>query len=765
MGCASPTLLGAGQTCATDEVSSAIESNEIDEVQIKVPTFRPTPTVQSVLGLLPGEYSEPVGTSIQLLPPAPLLSSDKSTASPTSGVPREEPAAAAAAKPVPPPMLVTQEIAKLGKPQLSWQPRGSTLQPPTQHVAAQPTRRAAGEHAAGAANPDTMTEVTKNNLPSLQNAGQESMLTASRRGYPAWIEPEQAGVAANAAKADVGKADPSQDAWRPRGTATQPQPLRDPLPELAPPPKITPPSAVKKAVQGPITAPVEDDVITSRQATVGSGLPKRAPVQATPTQEKRPAWTTPSEQLPTLDELPDHPDPKISKPTAAKKTDAHDGNNEGVAEGPLDVDDWDGAAVREMKAPEDSAANLSTIDIQPLVIDTVETLRAAEDTADLRDIQGQQDRSIKGLYVPQKTSPKPSMGQTIRRDATGREKTHAGSGAVAELSPAIARLQQPILQTLRSFHARTEQADARSNWGMMHAIMVYGTDTRIIARRRNYSAIAWMAGNNVCRGNRLMTTERGNIKIREGTGLQGHQAQWLATLSLASVPANYPLYADNKRFTIEDLVQVEAAACEDGKELTFTLIGLAHYLDTNSTWEGVGGEHWDFERLIAAELDQPIVGAACGGTHRLMGFAHALRKRRLESEPIEGQWKRAEKFLDDFVQYSYTLQNRDGSFSTNWFESPEDNGDLSRKVQTTGHILEFLLTHLPDEEVVNDRVVSAVRFLTAAMRRVDMDDAGVGYRAHALRSLAMFHQRAYGTAPVYPPGQMAFGQHRNQHQR
>jgi hypothetical protein len=325
-------------------------------------------------------------------------------------------------------------------------------------------------------------------------------------------------------------------------------------------------------------------------------------------------------------------------------------------------------------------------------------------------------------------------------------------------------MQQPIMQTLRTFHARTEQADKRSHWGMMHSIMVYGADTRIIARRRNYSAIAWMAGNNVCRGSRLMTTERGQIKVREGTGLQGHQSQWLAILSLAGVPATYPLYVDGQQFAVEDLVQVEAAACEEGKELTFTLIGLAHYLDTDATWTGVGGERWDFDRLIAAELNEPIVGAACGGTHRLMGFAHALRKRRLEGEPITGQWKRAEDFLNDFVQYTYTLQNRDGSFSTDWYESRQDNGELQRKVQVTGHMLEFLLTHIADEQVVDQQVVSAARFLVGAMDRVELDDAGVGYRGHALRSLAMFYRRAYGVTPEYPPGQMAFGQH-NYHQK
>jgi hypothetical protein len=127
----------------------------------------------------------------------------------------------------------------------------------------------------------------------------------------------------------------------------------------------------------------------------------------------------------------------------------------------------------------------------------------------------------------------------------------------------------------------------------------------------------------------------------------------------------------------------------------------------------------------------------------------------LEGQPITGQWKRAEDFLDDFVRYTYSLQNRDGSMSTNWFESPEDNGDMKRKVQTTGHMVEFLLTHLPDEELADERLTRAVTFLNNAMRRIKIDDSAVGYRGHALRSLAMYYRRMYGDAASYPAPGMA----------
>ena len=323
------------------------------------------------------------------------------------------------------------------------------------------------------------------------------------------------------------------------------------------------------------------------------------------------------------------------------------------------------------------------------------------------------------------------------------------------LTNTVYRMQNSMRQCLRYYYARPEVANERSNWGMLHSIMVYGVDTKIMAGSRPYSAIGWIAGNNACRGQKLLTQQSGRIAVKSGVGLQGHQAQMLAVFSLCNVPVEYPLYADDQRYSVQDVVEAEQLACKSGEELTFTLIGLAHYMATDSRWQNANGETWDFERLIREELSQPIVGAACGGTHRLMAFAHALRKRRAEGRPITGQWKRAERFTSDFVSYAYQIQNRDGSMSTDWFEGREDNGDLDRKIQTTGHIVEWLLTVTPDSQLQNPRLVSAVRYLLASMYNERGHDWKIGPKGHALRSLAMYYERVYQSGPAWESPSMA----------
>ncbi len=374
----------------------------------------------------------------------------------------------------------------------------------------------------------------------------------------------------------------------------------------------------------------------------------------------------------------------------------------------------------------------------------------------ISDKSGLAESETKSLKAEEEAKKEPASQfvrsdnpQATRIDYTGRP------AEPIELTRSVSRMQNTIKQGLLYHYARPEAANERSNWGMLHSIMVFGADTKIRVSKRKHSAIAWIAGNNACRGQRLLTTENEAITARSGVGLQGHQAQFLAVLSLCDVPLDYPVYASNQKFSLRELVESEMLACRSGEELTFSLIGLSHYLDTDTVWLNAQGETWSFERLIKEELSQSVVGAACGGTHRLMGFAHALRKRRAAGKPITGQWKRADIFMEDFEKYAYRLQNRDGSMSTDWFEGREDNGDMDRKIQTTGHMLEWLLTITPDAKLQEPRLVNAVRFLANTIYTQRGHDWKIGPKGHALRSLAMYYERVYGGDKAWQSSSMA----------
>ncbi len=351
-------------------------------------------------------------------------------------------------------------------------------------------------------------------------------------------------------------------------------------------------------------------------------------------------------------------------------------------------------------------------------------------------------------------TPELAVVPTSRDRVTSSGELALGVGLLANvnrISASAARLRSAVERTLNHYWSKPEDAAERTHWGMFHNIMVYDKDTQIIVNKKRYNAVAWMAGNNACRNQLLFEEDSRGINVTTGVGVQGHQGQMLAVFGLIDVPASYPLYVGRNKYSVADVIRREMADCQSGNELTFTLIGLSHYIDTDSTWVAADGQDWNFERLIQEELAQPIVGSACGGTHRLMGFAHALRRRRAEGKPITGQWERADRYIDDFVTYTWQLQNRDGSMSTAWFEKVDDNGNMDRKVQTTGHIVEFLLTALPDDQLQSPQMLRSIDFLVTTLYAERGHDWQVGPKGHALRALAMYERRVFGRADPWRP--------------
>ena len=148
-----------------------------------------------------------------------------------------------------------------------------------------------------------------------------------------------------------------------------------------------------------------------------------------------------------------------------------------------------------------------------------------------------------------------------------------------------------------------------------------------------------------------------------------------------------------------------------------------------------------FRSLIQEELAQPIVGSACGGTHRLMGYSFAIKQRVLQGQPLQGQYLRAAKFVNEFIDYTWSLQNPDGSFSTNWYESRGNEPKIERKVQTTGHMLEWLMFTVSDSELRSARVERSIDFLLSHLDDNRDYKWPIGPRGHATRALALYYKR------------------------
>ena len=306
----------------------------------------------------------------------------------------------------------------------------------------------------------------------------------------------------------------------------------------------------------------------------------------------------------------------------------------------------------------------------------------------------------------------------------------------------------PMRQRLQRSHAcldhylrNAETTTARSPWAVMHALLPYGADYELIGPNGRVNAIGWMCHNGLCRTQRIFTPRGESFVPNVGGGVQGHEGQFLAILAQCQVPLDYSIQIGSKKFTVEDLVRYEMATCKERTELTFKLIGLSYYVDADKQWRSNDGKIWSIEKLVREELAQPVVGAACGGTHRLMGLSFSLRQRELQGFPINGQFARSAKFINEYVRYTWQLQNPDGSFSTNWYQGRANDPDDERKVQTSGHMLEWLMFTVSDDELTSPRVEKAVDFLLSRIYDRREHKWPIGPRGHATRALALYNLR------------------------
>ena len=315
------------------------------------------------------------------------------------------------------------------------------------------------------------------------------------------------------------------------------------------------------------------------------------------------------------------------------------------------------------------------------------------------------------------------------------------------LTPELRELRSRLRECLAYYYFRPENVAIRSPWGAMHAMIAYGVDSELIVGDKRVNAIGYLNYNGACNGLQLFYTENGKLQTRIGPGVQGHPAQYLAMLAQSRVKTDFPMLVDGRRFTVADLIQHEKETCRPKTELTFKLIAFMHYLKSNDKWKSNDGQDWDMQRLIKEELAQPIVGAACGGTHRMTGFSYAVRKRQQRGEPFTGQWQRAKTFVEDFHEYAFRLQNPDGSFSTNWFAGRADDPTATRRLETTGHITEWLTYSLNKEQLVEPRMLKSVSYLANLLIENRDEKWGIGPLGHGLHALAMYDERIFGGQP------------------
>ena len=309
------------------------------------------------------------------------------------------------------------------------------------------------------------------------------------------------------------------------------------------------------------------------------------------------------------------------------------------------------------------------------------------------------------------------------------------------------QVRNKVRRALKMYYKRPLNSRDHDPWEVMHGMLAYGIHSRILQdgpRGNPITAVGWLCYNRPCKNKTLLYLDNDNeLRARWGVGLQGHYGQFLAMLAQCRVTENYPIRVNNKKFMVGDLVAAEKKTCHSGEELSFKLIGLMHYCPSDVVWVDERGSKWNIPRLIREELKQPVRGAPCGGTHRLGGLSLAVRTRQIRNEPLDGEYLRAKAFVDRYEQYALQFQNSDGSFSTEWFRGAGNDDDKNRRIKTSGHILEWLMYTLDEEELYQPKIVRAVDYVASLMIRDYRHDWEVGPLGHATHALVLYDERVF----------------------
>jgi hypothetical protein len=346
------------------------------------------------------------------------------------------------------------------------------------------------------------------------------------------------------------------------------------------------------------------------------------------------------------------------------------------------------------------------------------------------------------------TEESPPADRSLGEPDSTQPAEEAPSAGQLQLTPEMAHLRDQVRQALAIYHQRPVNARDHTPWETFHWILAYNVDAELYTKGpggEKTNAVGWLCYNRPCRGQYLLTLQDGRPMGIYGVGLEGHLGQFLAILGQSRVMIDYPMLVKNRQFTVADLVKNCMLACESGEdvELTFLLIGLSHYLHPNAVWKNRAGETWSIPRLIREEISKPIKGAACGGTHRLMGLSYAVRKRQQHGLPITGEFRRAQVYVNDYIDFALRMQNPDGSLSTEWFTGRGSRQDIDRRLQTTGHMLEWIVFSVPTERLEDPQVVKSVDYVSRILVEGRQHEWKIGHVGHGLRSISLYDRRMF----------------------
>lgn len=253
---------------------------------------------------------------------------------------------------------------------------------------------------------------------------------------------------------------------------------------------------------------------------------------------------------------------------------------------------------------------------------------------------------------------------------------------------------------------------------------------------------------------------------------EGHTNQFLAILSTVNLPLTHEFQVSDpqrpgktKTVTMADMVRHAQLNVHVGNpnEVAWTLWFLSNYLEPDAKWTDKNGQPWSMEQLVITQTNAPLFQgtrelAPCGGTHGLFALACACNSYQAKFGKLQGAWLAARQKLDNHIELAKRMQNRDGSFSSEFFKATGYSAEMSKRFKSSGHMLEWLIMALPPERLEERWVRSAVMSVSNDLVRwgsTALGTADTGAMYHGLHALVLYRNRVEPPVSLHPPEQLA----------
>ncbi len=357
-----------------------------------------------------------------------------------------------------------------------------------------------------------------------------------------------------------------------------------------------------------------------------------------------------------------------------------------------------------------------------------------------------QDRGAEDEPAKAPAMVEPIKMPTFRGPAPTSQRQTTPDGQPAD--PLLELVQRAIDLTA----ARTLDANAHTPWQIMHGMLALRGDMQLRSGNSTVRAIDWLSAGPKFRNQFWFeATPYGgrphpfNVPFH----FEGHPNQFLALMALTNLPLEHQFtVAGGKTVTIADMIQNAKMTVNTREEITWTLWFLTHYIDQDSEWENAAGQPWSMEQLVRIQTQASTKGTPCGGTHGLFALAYARNAYLQKHRTLRGVWFEADQKIKRHIEVAKSLQNSDGSLSTEFFTGRGVSQDYNERIKASGHTLECLMMMLPHSQLSENWVRRAVASVATDLVHTSGRPTECGPTFHALSSLVLYRERVAPRPPV-----------------